>query len=182
MEVARRQPSQSSCAASERILALGHRTVPSSVAPLAPVDLNDADDHEQKITEALGAIKEQLAELMKTCPLGRFLNAIRRLSPSRRELSTLNVISIDVLGEISEVLPLRSSQRIPHSTCQACPVPHTSVPFGSRTSLPAWMRILCLQKYRFANAGLTAFSVLAPASAVSFWTQPEGASGQIGML
>jgi hypothetical protein len=69
----RRQSSQTSSAASERILALGPHKRPTEIVPLAPVDLDDAEDHEHKITAALGAIKDQLAELMKTCPLGEQL-------------------------------------------------------------------------------------------------------------
>jgi len=80
MEVVCRQSSQSSCAASERILALGPHTRPTEVVPLAPVDLDDAEDHEQKITAALGAIKDQLAELMKTCPLGKTSDCLPKSS------------------------------------------------------------------------------------------------------
>lgn len=70
MEVVRRQSSQSSCAASERILALGGHTKPMEVVPLAPVDLDTAEKHVDKIENALRTIKERLAEIMKTCPLG----------------------------------------------------------------------------------------------------------------
>ena len=65
-----RQSSQtSSTDASERILALGSRSQ-KPVEPLAPVDLDDAEEHEEKLTSALGTVRESLIELMKECPLG----------------------------------------------------------------------------------------------------------------
>ena len=70
MEVVRRQSSQSSCAASERIMALGGQAKPQEVVTLAPVDLDTAEKHMDKIESALRTIKERLAEIMKTCPLG----------------------------------------------------------------------------------------------------------------
>lgn len=70
MEVVRRQSSQSSCAASERIMALGGQTKPEEALSLAPVDLDTAEEHVEKIENALLTIKERLAEIMKTCPLG----------------------------------------------------------------------------------------------------------------
>ncbi len=73
MEVVRRQSSQSSCAASERIMALGGQAMPQEVVPLAPVDLDTAEKHMDKIENALRTIKERLAEIMKTCPLGALL-------------------------------------------------------------------------------------------------------------
>lgn len=51
-------------------MALGGHTKPIEVTPLAPVDLDTAEEHVEKIENALRTIKERLAEIMKTCPLG----------------------------------------------------------------------------------------------------------------
>ena len=82
MEVVRRQSSQSSSsAASERILALGGHTKPKDIVPLAPVDLDTAEKHVEKIENALRTIKERLADSMKTCPLGAlFTSHTRKIS------------------------------------------------------------------------------------------------------
>lgn len=66
------QSSSSSCAASERILALGHHNAAKEVGPLSPVNLDAAEEHIEKIEAALRTIKDRLAEVMKTCPLGAF--------------------------------------------------------------------------------------------------------------
>ena len=71
MALVRRQGSESSKASSERILALGN-PVRELEVQLAPVGLDDAEEHEQKLSNALTTVKEQLAELIKSCPLGNF--------------------------------------------------------------------------------------------------------------
>lgn len=78
MEVVRRQSSQSSCAASERIMALGGQAKPQEMV-LAPVDLDTAEKHMDKIENALRTIKDRLAEIMKTCPLGALPANLRSL-------------------------------------------------------------------------------------------------------
>ena len=54
-------------------MALGGQAKPQEVVPLAPVNLDTAEKHMDKIESALLTIKDRLAEIMKTCPLGALL-------------------------------------------------------------------------------------------------------------
>lgn len=66
----RRPGSASSVASSERILALGNHVYRPPVKPSAPVDLADAEEHEHRLADAIATVKDQLTELIKTCPMG----------------------------------------------------------------------------------------------------------------